>query len=357
MPLFERRPGTGMARPRKPTLTLPAHVHRTVARGHEYFTFQQGRGTKAAGPRIKLPHPADEAFWPAYRALANIEAPKAAVGTFAALIIAYRDSPEWKALADKTKTEWLRYHGRIDAKWGPLRVADLEPKHVLALRDKFADTPAAADNLLRSLSSMLSWSVPRGWRSDNPCDHVKKLKGSTPYPSWPWTAIETVRDGAGAELWWACALALYSGQRQGDVLAMKWSDIHEGAMSVVQEKTGCHVAVPVHRDLAPILGAIPKRSVFILTNSHGTPWTKDGFRTSWGKMATKLALPDGLVFHGLRKSAVVMLLEAGCTDAEVSAITGQSRQMVEHYGRQVNQKKLAASAILKWENVENANVR
>jgi hypothetical protein len=41
----------------------------------------------------------------------------------------------------------------------------------------------------------------------------------------------------------------------------------------------------------------------------------------------------GLVFHGLRKSAVVFLLETGCTDAEVSAITGQSRQMAEHYRR------------------------
>jgi hypothetical protein len=54
-----------------------------------------------------------------------------------------------------------------------------------------------------------------------------------------------------------------------------------------------------------------------------------------------------LVFHGLRKPAVVFLLEAGCTDAEVSAITGQSRQMVEHHARQVNQKKLAAAAVLK----------
>jgi integrase len=58
---------------------------------------------------------------------------------------------------------------------------------------------------------------------------------------------------------------------------------------------------------------------------------------------------SGVVFHGLRKSAVVFLLEAGCTDAEVSAITGQSRQMVEHYGRKVSQEKLAAAAVLKWE--------
>ena len=56
-----------------------------------------------------------------------------------------------------------------------------------------------------------------------------------------------------------------------------------------------------------------------------------------------------LVFRGLRKSAVVMLLEAGATDAEVAAITGQSREMVAHYSRQLSQRKLAAAAILKWE--------
>jgi hypothetical protein len=48
----------------------------------------------------------------------------------------------------------------------------------------------------------------------------------------------------------------------------------------------------------------------------------------------------------------VFLLEAGCTDAEVSAITGQSREMVEHYAKQVNQRRLAAAAILKWEAAE-----
>lgn len=344
-----------MPRPRKPFLKLPDHVHRTVARGHEYFTFQKGRGTKAAGPRNKLPHPSDPTFWPVYYAVSNTEAPKPASGTFAALIAAYRgeserQNPEWENLAEKTKVEWRRYHERIGAAWGPLQVEDLEPKHVLALRDKFADTPAAANNLLRCLSSMLGWSVPRGWRSDNPCLHVNKLKGSVPYPPWPWEVIETIREKAPVELWWVGALALYSGQRQGDVLGMKWSDIRGGVMSVVQEKTGDRVEVPVHRDLAPILATIPKRSIYILTSSNGTPWTQDSFRTSWGRMTERLSLPTGFVFHGLRKSAVVMLLEAGCTDAEVGAVTGQSRKMVEHYALQVNKRKLAASAILKWEN-------
>jgi hypothetical protein len=56
------------------------------------------------------------------------------------------------------------------------------------------------------------------------------------------------------------------------------------------------------------------------------------------------------MFHGLRKSAVCFLLEAGCTVAETQAISGQSLQMVEHYSAMMNRRKLAASAILKWEN-------
>jgi integrase len=98
------------------------------------------------------------------------------------------------------------------------------------------------------------------------------------------------------------------------------------------------------------------RAVQLLTNTRGKPWTKSGFKASWrealrGPLAT--IREAGLVFHGLRKSAVVMLLEVGCTTAEVQAITGQSMQMVEHYAKQVNQKKLAESAILKWERGEN----
>jgi hypothetical protein len=35
-------------------------------------------------------------------------------------------------------------------------------------------------------------------------------------------------------------------------------------------------------------------------------------------------------------------------------ITAQSREMVVHYGQAVNQKRLAAAAILKWEALEQA---
>lgn len=65
---------------------------------------------------------------------------------------------------------------------------------------------------------------------------------------------------------------------------------------------------------------------------------------------------QGFVFHGLRKNAVVNLLEAGCTSDEVKAITGHiSTSMIDHYGKGVNQRKQAQAAIAKLEDYKNKN--
>lgn len=43
-----------------------------------------------------------------------------------------------------------------------------------------------------------------------------------------------------------------------------------------------------------------------------------------------------------------MLLEAGCTTEQVQAITGhETQKMVAHYGKKVNQKRLAKEAMKK----------
>jgi integrase len=130
---------------------------------------------------------------------------------------------------------------------------------------------------------------------------------------------------------------------------MRWSSINAGGLlTVKQGKTGKSLLIPIHRDLKVILDTIPKRAVTILTNTDGRPW-KTGFTAAWNKNKPGCVKAAGLVFHGLRKSAVVTLLEAGCTDGEVAAITGQSRQMVEHYAKTVNQEKMAKSAMTRWE--------
>jgi hypothetical protein len=368
-----------VSRPRMPKLALPAHVHMVRAKGREYFYFQAYRGTKREGPRTPLPgcptlpngSPNPE-WWSAWRRLAGEPESGAQRGTFAALIADYQAAPEWADLAKSTRADYARYLDVIKNAWGDLRVEAMDSKHVLDLRDAYADVPppepemqakplaeykdrsVAANNLVAVLSALISWGIPRRWRVDNPCEHVPKLRGGDPYAPWPMRAIEHFAKHGRPELWRVAAHALYTGQRQGDVLAMLKSHVAAGEIRVLQEKTRKALWIPLHRDLMKVQAEMPRSSsTHLLTSSHGTPWTKSGFKASWQtEMDRRIFGPfrrHRLVFHGLRKSAVVFLIEAGCTTSQVAAITGQTLEMIEHYSQQVNQRKLARAAILKWE--------
>ena len=118
-------------------------------------------------------------------------------------------------------------------------------------------------------------------------------------------------------------LALWTGQRQGDLLRLPWSAYDGTHIRLRQAKTGTPVVIQVGAPLKAALDATPKRSTIILTNSDGKPWTSDGFRASWGK-ACKAAGVVGVTFHDLRGTAVTRLALVGCTEAEIATITGHS---------------------------------
>jgi integrase len=67
------------------------------------------------------------------------------------------------------------------------------------------------------------------------------------------------------------------------------------------------------------------------------------------RVAEKRIRAEGFVFHGLRKSAVCKLLEAGCTHKEVAAVTGHSLGQIEHYSKSADQLKLNEAAMRQWE--------
>lgn len=87
----------------------------------------------------------------------------------------------------------------------------------------------------------------------------------------------------------AFALLLYTGQRLADVAEMQWSDVVDGTVRVVQNKTGARLVIPLHADLRAALEASPRRHAFIITTEFDNPFTHKGFG-NW--MADRIDKPS-----------------------------------------------------------------
>ncbi len=270
-------------------------------------------------------------------------------GSLADLICRYKSSPEFSELTRQTRAYYGIYLDMLGRSFADLPVEDIDRAWLYELRDAMADTPRAANSALQMASILMNFAVVRGWRSDNPAARVKKLRGGKGYEPWSDTALERFRAGANPRMVWALELAFYTGQRQGDVLAMQWQHIRDGLIHVAQAKTGERLAIPIHRDLTKVLDSIPREHMAIVHTESGAPYTSSGFKASFRKNLARLEL-TGLQFHGLRHTAGKLLAEAGCTDREIMAILGhRTGSMVTRYTRHAEQQRLAKSAIVKLE--------
>ena len=131
----------------------------------------------------------------------------------------------------------------------------------------------------------------------------------------------------------AIMLARWTGQRQGDVLNMKWSDIADGHIHVRQHKTGVDVFVTIVPELAFMLNQARKNnsSDYIIINEEtGKRYTGDNFR-HWFKKIWTVAVKNNpgidfsnLKFIDLRRTLITDLADHGCTDSEIRSISGHS---------------------------------
>ncbi len=96
---------------------------------------------------------------------------------------------------------------------------------------------------------------------------------------------------------------------------------------------------------------MPRGLTTIIARPDGKPYTTGTLR-AWLGAFTGSA---GVVPHGLRKNAVIALLEAGCTVAMAASISGQSFLVVEYYARLRDKRKLARSGMTMWEGTDAAN--
>jgi integrase len=256
-------------------------------------------------------------------------------GVLLSLLQHYQASEDFRLLADSTRRSYIPLILRIEKALGNFPLSALNDRRTrgifMSWRDKIASASGRrqADYAWTVLARVLSWSLNRGLIGANPCEHGGRLYrgGARVDKIWTGTDEAAFLQHAPSHLHLPLLLALWTGQRQGDLLRLPWSGYDGSHIRLRQSKTGRRVEIKVGAPLKAALDATPKRSTIILTNRDGKPWTSDGFRASWRK-ACNVAGVIGVTFHDLRGTAVTRLALAKCTEAEIATLTGLSLRSV-----------------------------
>ena len=278
-------------------------------------------------------------------------------GKLLSVLQAYQASGEFNGLAARTRFDYVEKIKIIEAKFGDFPTSGLTDRRTrgifMAWRDQLATTSRRqADYTWSVFARILSWALNRGLVLANPCARGGRLyRGSRVDKIWTADDEAAFLKSAPAHFHLALLLALWTGQRQGDLLRLPWSAYDGTHIRLRQSKTGARVTIPVGAPLKAALNAATKHGPLVLANSYRRPWTPHGFQSSWGIAARKAGIV-GLTFHDLRGTAVTRLAIVGCTEAEIATITGHSLRDVRsildaHYLHR--DPALAASAIAKLE--------
>jgi len=214
--------------------------------------------------------------------------------------------------------------------------------------------PSRRRQILRILRSCCSAALDLEWTDKDPTLGIKAVPvhgpGRRAWTDKELTAFERAYDYDETPRL-IYALALYTGQRRGDIAAMRWADIAGGRIRVAsQEKTSASVDIPVHAELRAILERTPRRSPWIVTNDNGGRYTKESLGNVFSDALNRARLPNDLTLHGLRKTAGRCLAEAGATVREIMAVLGhRAMSEAERYTRDADRAVLGDGAMSKWD--------
>lgn len=251
-------------------------------------------------------------------------------GQLLSVLNAYQASSDFSGLAPRTRADYVKQIRKIESEFHDFPISGLKAPRSRSIFLKWRDHLATsstrqADYAWSVLTRILAWALNRGLIDSNPTTKAGRLYRASRADK-VWTKADEARFLAAApdHLHLPFLLAIWTAQRQGDLLRLPWRAYDGETLHLQQGKTGVRVTIPVAATLKARLDAIRRTDdTPILLSSRGTPWTANGFSVSWRK-ACQAAGITGLTFHDLRGTAVTRLAVAGATQAEIATLTGHS---------------------------------
>ena len=244
--------------------------------------------------------------------------------TLRTLLERYRDTvtPRKRgANRELYKLRVLLRHPMVDLSLDRLTAAEMAAYRDQRLTIVKADTVRREMAILHHCLKLAAeeWGIPM---QSNPVDQIKLPPPgcSRDRRASAGELERLIRACAGNRTTWlptVISLAVETGMRRSELLAMEWVDLNLGARTIrlTKTKNGHPRTVPLSSIAVRLLMDVPR------TETRVFPITANAFRLAWERVRRRAGVA-GLRFHDLRHEAVSRFFEKGLTMPEVAAISG-----------------------------------
>lgn len=304
-------------------------VKAKLATGDTVFYYYAWRG----GPRLKA-KPGTNAFVQEFARLTKDRHKDAAAETLGWLADQYHSSGDFQKLKPSTRRDYERIIRVIKAQWGdmPLRALEARGARTLLIdwRDSMRSAPRSADLHIAVLARIIAWGKDREHVSKNPLERAGKLHNTTRKDDvWLPSQLDKMLTEGAPHIANVVKVALWTMQRQADVLTLATIAYDDGRLWITQGKTGARVRIRPAEEIVPLLDdAKAKRRQRVLVNSRGENWTSSGFRASLRKEMARLKI-SGVRFNDLRGTAITYAYAKGVEIERIAEISGHSKSECE----------------------------
>ena len=253
------------------------------------------------------------------------------------MIQQYLKSPEGMRGKIKTVSERQRYIAGIKGKFGTLPLVGFKSPEIRMVlyewRDEMIDTPRTADEYMKQFGRLLKWGVKRGYVATNPLEGYEGIyEANRADMIWRPDDVRRLLANCPKETGWVFRAAIHLGARKIDIRKLKWSNIkdHETVYKPKKgEKYNRIAKVPHTPYFRALLAELPRRSIFVFTNTQGMPWGESAINSA-DKRARQRAGLTHLHYHDLRgTAATIKASRPGTTTLDIARMLGWSVNEVE----------------------------
>lgn len=236
---------------------------------------------------------------------------------------------------------------------------------IVAVRDAWAATPGAADNLVKTLRALYRFAIARGLARANPAAGIEAINVSKGGAK-PWTLAdlkrfrETHPKGSTARLW--LTLTAFTACRIGDARILgRGHEVQRNGQTFLEWQPGKKGSAPVSIPMLPALQEATRAVTVVgptyILNDQGRPFAStEALRVRVQRWIAEAGLnKDGhkLSSHGVRKAVGDFLAENGATQHQIMAVMAHTQAKTsEIYTRGVDRRNLAISAMQSMAGLE-----